>query len=36
LYDKGYPNMPSFGFELVPDVDALVKYLKTTLQETEK
>ena len=27
LYDDTYPNMPSFGFEVVPDVDALVAYM---------
>lgn len=32
LYDKEYPNMPGFGAEAVPDVQALVAYLKTTLQ----
>lgn len=33
LYDKGYPNMPAFGFEVVPDVEALVAYLKGGLQK---
>jgi mono/diheme cytochrome c family protein len=33
LYDDTYPNMPSFGFEVVPDVDALVNFLKTDLQK---
>ena len=33
LYDDAYPNMPSFGFENVPDVDALVGYLKGDLQK---
>jgi mono/diheme cytochrome c family protein len=32
LYDDTYPNMPSFGAEAVPDVDALVAYLKGGLQ----
>jgi mono/diheme cytochrome c family protein len=32
LYNDTYPNMPSFGFEVVPDVDALVSYMKTDLQ----
>lgn len=33
LYDDTYPNMPSFGFEVVPDVDALVAYIKGDLQK---
>ncbi|HET7730529.1 MAG TPA: cytochrome c [Usitatibacter sp.] len=33
LYDDTYPNMPSFGFEVVPDADALVAYLKGGLQQ---
>ena len=33
LYDDAYPNMPAFGPGLVPDVDALVAYLKTDLQK---
>lgn len=33
LYNDTYPNMPSFGFEVVPDVDALVNFLKTDLQK---
>lgn len=33
LYNDTYPNMPSFGFEVVPDVDALVNYIKTDLQK---
>lgn len=33
LYDDAYPNMPSFGFENVPDTDALVAYLKGDLQK---
>jgi mono/diheme cytochrome c family protein len=32
VYDSHYPNMPSFGAEAVPDVDALVAYLKGPLQ----
>jgi mono/diheme cytochrome c family protein len=32
LYDDAYPNMPAFGPGLVPDVDALVAYLKGDLQ----
>jgi mono/diheme cytochrome c family protein len=32
LYNDAYPNMPSFGPEAVPDVDALVAYLKGDLQ----
>jgi mono/diheme cytochrome c family protein len=32
LYNDTYPNMPSFGAEAVPDVDALVAYLKGDLQ----
>ena len=31
-YNSYYPNMPSFGPEAVPDVDALVEYLKGPLQ----
>ena len=33
LYNDTYPNMPSFGFEVVPDVDALVNFLKVDLQK---
>lgn len=33
LYNDTYPNMPSFGFEVVPDVDALVSFIKTDLQK---
>lgn len=33
LYDDTYPNMPAFGFEAVPDTDALVAYLKGDLQK---
>lgn len=33
LYNDTYPNMPSFGSEAVPDVDALVAYLKGDLQK---
>jgi mono/diheme cytochrome c family protein len=33
LYDDAYPNMPSFGPGAVPDVDALVTFLKTDLQK---
>lgn len=32
LYDDTYPNMPSYGFEVVPDTDALIAYLKGDLQ----
>ena len=32
LYNDTYPNMPSFGPEVVPDVDALVAYIKGDLQ----
>jgi mono/diheme cytochrome c family protein len=32
LYNDTYPNMPSFGPEAVPDVDALVAYLKGDMQ----
>jgi mono/diheme cytochrome c family protein len=32
LYNDTYPNMPSFGPEAVPDVDALVAFLKGDLQ----
>ena len=32
LYHDTYPNMPAFGVEMVPDVDALVQFLKTDLQ----
>jgi mono/diheme cytochrome c family protein len=32
LYNDAYPNMPSFGPEAVPDVDALVAYIKADLQ----
>jgi mono/diheme cytochrome c family protein len=33
LYNDTYPNMPSFGAEAIPDVDALVAYLKGDLQK---
>ena len=33
LYNDTYPNMPSFGSEVVPDVDTLVAYLKGDLQK---
>jgi mono/diheme cytochrome c family protein len=33
VYDSHYPNMPSFGPETVPDVEALVAYLKGPLQQ---
>jgi mono/diheme cytochrome c family protein len=33
LYDDTFPNMPGFGYEAVPDVDALVAYLKGDLQK---
>jgi len=33
LYHESYPNMPSFGAEIVPDVDALVHFLQTDLQK---
>ena len=32
LYNDTYPNMPSFGAEVIPDVDALVAYIKGDLQ----
>lgn len=33
LYKESYPNMPAFGAEAVPDVEALVHYMKTELQK---
>ena len=33
LYDDAYPNMPAFDVGMVPDVDALVAYLKGDLQK---
>lgn len=33
VYDSHYPNMPAFGPETVPDVDAVVEYLKGALQQ---
>lgn len=33
VYNSHYPNMPSFGAEAVPDVEALVAYLKGPLQQ---
>jgi mono/diheme cytochrome c family protein len=33
IYDSHYPNMPGFGAETVPDVEALVAYLKGPLQK---
>jgi mono/diheme cytochrome c family protein len=33
IYDSYYPNMPAFGPEMVPDVEALVAYLKGPLQQ---
>lgn len=32
VYNSHYPNMPAFGVEMVPDVEALVTYLKGPLQ----
>lgn len=32
LYNDTYPNMPSFGPEVVPDVASLVAYLKGDMQ----
>ena len=33
LYNDTFPNMPSFGVEVVPDVPALVSFLKGDLQK---
>ena len=33
LYDDTYPNMPAFGFEAVPDPEALIAFLKGDLQK---
>jgi len=33
LYHETFPNMPAWGPEAVPDVDALVVFLKTDLQK---
>jgi mono/diheme cytochrome c family protein len=33
LYDDTYPNMPSFGAEVVPETDVLIAYLKGDLQK---
>lgn len=33
VYDDKYPNMPAFGALMVPDVRALVEYLKGDLQK---
>ena len=33
IYDDTYPNMPSFGFEVVPDTEAMVAYLKGPMQK---
>ena len=33
VYNSHYPNMPAFGAEMVPDVEALVAYLKGPLQQ---
>jgi mono/diheme cytochrome c family protein len=33
LYHESYPNMPAFGAEAVFDVDGMVKFLKTDLQQ---
>ncbi len=33
LYNESYPNMPAFGADFVPDIDALVAYLKGDLQK---
>jgi mono/diheme cytochrome c family protein len=33
VYNSHYPNMPAFGAETVPDVEALVAYLKGPLQQ---
>lgn len=32
-YDGPYPNMPAFSAVSVPDVDALIEYLKGDLQQ---
>jgi mono/diheme cytochrome c family protein len=32
LYNDAFPNMPSFGPEALPDVDALVAFIKGDLQ----
>ena len=32
LYHDIYPNMPSFGPEMIPDVNGLIAYLKGDLQ----
>lgn len=32
LYNDTYPNMPSFGPEVVPDVGAVIAYMKGELQ----
>jgi mono/diheme cytochrome c family protein len=32
-HDSPFANMPGFGAEMVPDVDALVQFLKTDLQK---
>jgi len=33
IYDDTYPNMPAFGFEAVPDPEALVAFLKGPMQK---
>ena len=33
VYNSHYPNMPSFGAEAVPDLEALIAYLKGPLQQ---
>lgn len=33
LYNDTFPNMPSFGSEAIPDVEALIGYLKGPLQQ---
>lgn len=33
-YDDTYPNMPAFDAEMVPDVAALIRFLKGDLQQS--
>ena len=33
LYDDTFPNMPSFGPEVVPDAEAVIAYLKGDMQK---
>ena len=33
LYHDTYPNMPAFGVEMLPNLEAMIEFLKTDLQK---